>query len=55
MVWNGHGHRPKAASPLHDDVASMLPNDLRTMLFKNAAHVSSGEDAKLTHVPLRIE
>ena len=55
MVWNGYGHRPKFASPLHDDVASTLPNDVKTMLFKNAAHVSSGEDAKLTHVPLRIE
>ena len=55
MVWNGHRHRPKVASPLHDDVASTLPNDLKTMLFKNAAHVSSGEDAKLTHGPLRIE
>lgn len=55
MVWNGYGHRPKIASPLHDDVASALPNDLKTMLLKNTADVSPGEDAKLTHVPLRIE
>ena len=25
MVWNGYGHRPKVAEPLHDDVASALP------------------------------
>ena len=55
MVWNGYCHRPKIASPLHDDVASALPNDLKTMLLKNTADVSPGEDAKLTHVPLRIE
>ena len=55
MVWNWYCHRPKVASPLHDDVASTLPNDVKTMLFKNAAHVSSGKDAKLTHVSLRIE
>ena len=55
MVWNGYGHRPKIAEPLHDDVASALPNDLKTMLFKNTTDVSPGEDAKLTHVPLRIE
>ncbi len=54
MVWNGYGHRPKFASPLHDDVASTLPNDLKSMLFENTAHIPSGEDAELTHVPLRI-
>lgn len=27
MVWNGYGHRPKVAEPLHDDVASALPNN----------------------------
>ena len=55
MVWNGYGHRPKIAAPLHDDVASALPNDLETMLFKNTTDVPPGEDAELTHVPLRIE
>ena len=55
MVWNGYGHRPNVAKPLHDDVASALPNDLKTMLFKNTTDVSPGEDAELAHVPLRIE
>ena len=55
MVWNGYCHRAKVASPLHDDMTSTLPNDLKTMLFKDVTDVSSGEDAKLTHVPLRIE
>ncbi len=54
VVWNGYRHRPKVASLLHDDVASTLPNDLKAMLFENTAHVSSGEDAELTHVPLQI-
>ena len=55
MVWNGYGYRPNGTEPLHDDVASALPNDLETMLFKNTTDVPPGEDAKLTHVPLRIE
>ena len=54
MVWNGYCHRAKVASPLHDDMTSTLPNDLKAMLFENVANVSSGEGAELTHVPLRI-
>lgn len=34
VVWNGYRHCPKVASPLHDDVASTLPNDLKAMLFE---------------------
>lgn len=51
------GHRDRDAaevgSLLHDDVASSLTDYLKTVLFEDAADVSSGEDAKLTHGPLR--
>ena len=55
MVWNGYGHRPKVAEPLHNDVASTLPNGLKTMLFEDTTDVLLGEDPELTRVPLRIE
>jgi hypothetical protein len=34
-------------------VASALADDLKPVLFENAADVSSGQDAKFTHGPLR--
>lgn len=30
-----------------------LPDDLESMLFKNAAHVPAGKGAELTHAPLQ--
>jgi hypothetical protein len=34
-------------------VASALTDDLKTVLFEDAADLSSGKDAKLTHGPIR--
>jgi hypothetical protein len=47
----GNCHGAKISSALHDDVASPLADDLKTVLFKDAAGLSSGQDAKFTHGP----
>ncbi len=40
-------------APLHHHVAAPLTNHLKSVLFQDAADVSSREDAQLTHAPLR--
>lgn len=46
-------HRPKVGPPLHNDMASALTDYLKTLFFENAADIPPGEDAELTHWPLR--
>lgn len=53
VIGNGNGHGAEIRSALHYDVASALADDLKPVLFENAADVSSGQDAKFTHGPLR--
>ncbi len=49
--WNGDG--AKVCSPLHHDVAPALTDDLKIVLFKDAADVSPRKDAEFTHGLLR--
>jgi hypothetical protein len=53
MVRNGHCDGPGISHPLHDDVTASLSDYVKAVLFKDATDVSSGEDAELTHAPLR--
>jgi hypothetical protein len=53
MIGNGDCHCTEVGSPLHDDMASSSTDFLKTVLFEDAADISSREDAKLTHEPLR--
>ncbi|CUS32857.1 hypothetical protein COMA2_110127 [Candidatus Nitrospira nitrificans] len=49
--WNCDG--AKVRSPLHHDMASALTDDLKIVLFEDAADVSPRKDAEFTHGPLR--
>ncbi len=49
--WNCDG--TEVRSPLHHDVAPALTDDLKIVLFKDAADVSPRKDAEFTHGPLR--
>lgn len=53
VIMNGNGHGAAIHSALHYDMASALAYDLKAVLFEDAAGVSSGQDAKFTHGPLR--
>ena len=53
MIWNGHRQGSCIGSPLHYNVAAPLSDDLESMLLEDAADVSAGEDAELTHAPLQ--
>lgn len=49
--WDCDG--TEIGTPLHHDVASALTDESKTVLFEDAADVSSGKDAEFTHGPLR--
>lgn len=53
VIRNRNRHCAKIGSPLHDNVTPALADDMESVLFEDAAGVSSGKDAKLTHGPLR--
>jgi hypothetical protein len=53
MIGNRHGYGAEIRSSLHDEVASTLTNNLKTVLFEDATRVSSGQDTQFTHGPLR--
>jgi hypothetical protein len=53
MIRNRDRYSSTIGTPLHDDVTPSLPDDLKSMLFKNAAHVPARKDAELTHAPLQ--
>lgn len=53
MILNRGRYGSTIGTPLHDDMTPSLPDDLESMLFKNAAHVPAGKGAELTHAPLQ--
>lgn len=53
MIGNWHCDGAEFRSPLHDDVATTLTDDVKPVLFKDAASVSSRKDTKLTRELLR--
>lgn len=55
MIRNRDRYGSTIGTPLHDYMTPSLPDDLESMLFKNAAHVQAGKDAELTHAPLQSE
>jgi hypothetical protein len=48
--WSGYG--AEFGVPLHHNVASALTDELKIVLFENAAGLSSRQDAEFTHGPL---
>ena len=53
VIWNGNGDGAEVGSALHHDVVSTLANDLKPLLFGDAAGVLSRQDTEFTHGPLR--
>jgi hypothetical protein len=53
MIGDGYGDRVVVFPSLHDDMTSASPNDLESMLLKDAAYVLAGKNTELTHAPLR--
>lgn len=53
MIGNRNCDGTEIRTPLHHDVATTLADGLKPVLFEDAADVSSGQDAKFTHGPLR--
>ena len=53
VIGNRNCDCTEIGMPLHHDVATALADELKAVLFEDAAGVSSGQDAKSTHGPLR--
>jgi len=53
MIGHGHGDRALFVPSLHDNVASATPDNLKTMLLKNATDLLTGQNTELTHALLQ--
>jgi hypothetical protein len=53
MIRNRDRYGSTIDTPLHDHMTASLPNELKAVLFKDAAQVPAGKDTELTHAPLQ--
>ncbi len=55
MIRNWDRYGSTIGMPLHDDVTTLLANDLETLLFKDGAPITAGKNTELTHALLQNE